>query len=227
MRLLHLGWMAVLLLTSTAVIAQQVKFIDLTTTVQRVQLRYPPAPPVENGVGGGSVSGSVGDCGPDIRDPRSLTVYVQSVITSNEDSTRPFEIEFKILNTGTVPLLLPLSPHLSDLQPEDSSARFTYFSLALSVSPVEDRSSIGYVELYGKADAPNTVMMLNPGEWLRLEARVKFNSWKLPPAGTVNLVPGYWLRRVTFQPRPGGYSSAAENICVNENPTPTVSVHRN
>jgi hypothetical protein len=73
---------------------------------------------------------------------------------------------------------------------------------------------------------PNTLTTLNPGEWLRIEANVQFHV-NLPPAGTINLVPGYWLRQVTFHPRPGGFTTAAENICVNENrPTPTVQVHR-
>jgi hypothetical protein len=49
---------------------------------------------------------------------------------------------------------LPIGMHLSDLQPEDASATFTYLSLALSVAPIEDVSSTGYVELYGRAEAP-------------------------------------------------------------------------
>lgn len=227
MRLLHLVGVTVLLLIDTALLAEQVRFIDLTTTTQRVQLRYPPGLPLENGVSGGRVSGSIGDCGPDIRDPRSLTVYVRSAIASGQEPMKPFEIEFKVLNTGKAPLRLPVLPHLSDLQPRDSSATFTYMSLALSVSPVEDRSAIGYVELYGREDAPDTLITLNPGEWLRVKARVKFNSWKLPPAGTVHLAPGYWMHRVTFQPGPGGYSSAADGICINRASAPEVPVRRN
>ena len=227
MRLQHLVWMAVLVLTSTALIAQQVKFIDLTLTTQRVELRFPPALPVEDGFGGGTASDSIGDCGLGIHDPRSLTVYVQSAIARDKESTTPFEIEFKVLNTGKIPLRLPVSPHLSDLQPQDSSAKFTYMSLALSVSPVEDRSAIGYVELYGKEEAPDTLITINPGEWLRVEAMVKFASWKLPPAGSAQLVPGYWIHRVTFQPKPGGYSSAADGICINQDSAPEVPVQRN
>jgi hypothetical protein len=148
------------------------------------------------------------------------------VIVRNNDLKRPFEVEFKVLNTGAVPLLLPIGPHLSDLQPEDASATFTYLSIALAVSPVEDRSSVGYVELYGKADAPGTLITLNRGEWLRVEARVEFHL-SPPPVGTINLVPGYWIHRVTFRaPQPGGFFTEAENICINEKPTPTVLDHR-
>lgn len=214
-----------LLLLSPHLLGQQVKFIDLTTLKQRVELRYPPALPVEEGLGGGYGGGSVADCGVDARDPRSLTVSIESVIVRDNDPRRPFEVEFNVLNTGAVPLPLPIGPHLSDLQPEDASATFTYVSLALSVSPIEDRSSIRYVELYGKPDAPGTMITLNPGEWLRVKANTEF-LLKPPPAGIINLDPGYWIHRVTFHAHPGGFFKAREGICIREKPTPTVPVHR-
>jgi hypothetical protein len=71
------------------------------------------------------------------------------VIARGDDPKRPFEIEFKVLNTGTVPLELPVSPHLADMQPSDASAAFTYMNIALAVVPVEDRSAIGSVQLCG------------------------------------------------------------------------------
>jgi hypothetical protein len=225
MRLLHPAALS-LLLSVIPLFAQQVKFIDLTATDQRVELRYPPALPAQNGVGGDYSSISVGDCAPDFRDPRSLTVYVQSVIASDGNPKKPFEAEFKVLNTGKVPLELPVSPHLSDLQPNDASAPFTYMSLALAIFPVEDLSSIGFVELYGKADAPDTMITLKPGEWLKVVAKVNF-SLKPPPVGSINLEPGYWLRRVTFYPRPGGSSRAMENVCPNSERAPAVPAHRN
>jgi hypothetical protein len=217
-----------LLLLGLPLLAQQVSFIDLTATTQQVALRYPPALPVEGGFGVGSGGGSMSsaDCGVDARDPRFLTVYLQNVIARYDDPKQPFELELKVLNTGKVPLQLPMWPHLSDLQPSDASATFTYMSLALSVSPVEDRSSIGYVELYGKADMPSTLITLGPGEWLRVEARVHFEL-NLPPTGTLHLVPGYWLRQDTCYPRPGGFSTGAANVCINEMAAPTVAVPHN
>lgn len=213
MRSLHSVWVTFLLLANTALLAQQVKFIDVTGEPQRVRLRYPPAPAFENVATGGGMSTSISECGPEIRDPRSLSVYLQSAIVNSSDPMGASQVEFKVLNTGKVPLRLPVSPHLADLQPADSSIAFEYMSLALSASRIKDRRSIGYIELFGKEDAPGTVITLNPGEWLRVEARVKFNR-SLPPTGTVDLLPGYWLRRVKFYPHPGGYSSAAENICI-------------
>jgi hypothetical protein len=93
MRNLHSVWMPFLLLANTVLVAQQVKFIDLTATPQRVQLRYPPAPTIENGISGAGVSGSISDCGQDIRDPRSLRIYLQSAIANGSDPMEPFEVE--------------------------------------------------------------------------------------------------------------------------------------
>jgi hypothetical protein len=224
MRLQYLG--VTFLLLSTHLLGQEAKFIDLTMTAQRVDFRSPPAPPIEDGVGGGYGGVSIGDCGVGAQDPRSLTVSLQSVIVRNKDPKRPFEIEFKVLNTGKVSLQLPIGIHLSDLQPNDASAVFTYMSLALSVSPIEDVRSTAFVQLYGTADTPNTLITLNPGEWLRVEANVRFDV-RLPPAGIINLEPGYWLHRATFHPHPGGYSTDIANICLNHvTPTPTMRVQR-
>ena len=213
-----------LVLLGVPLLAQQVRSIDLTGVTQRTELRYPPAAPVRNGIGGGSGGSSVGDCGVDSHDPRSLTAYVQSVTPRDGDANRRFGVEFKVLNTGKVPLELPVSPDLSDLQPNDASAPFQYISLALAVSPTEDRSSIGFVELYGTHDAPETMVTLKPGEWLRVAARIKFNL-KPPPAGVIHLAPGYWVHRVTYLPHPGGSSSAIEGICLNQESAPSVPVH--
>ena len=204
---------------------QQVKTIDLTTTTQRVQLRFPPPPKVEHGYGSGGGMGSVSDCAADIRDPRSLTVSLVNATARNDAPKRRFQVVFKVLNTGRAPIQVPVSPHLSDLQPNDPSKQFSYLSLALSVSPVERRDSIGYVELYGGGNLPDTLMMLSPGEWLLVKADVDLRS-DAPPVGTLYLTPGYSLQQVTFHASPGGFSSDAESICINSMPSPQVLVMR-
>ncbi len=148
------------------------------------------------------------------------------MIARDGDPTRPFEIECKVLNTGTVPLDLPVSPHLADLQPSDASAAFTYMNIALAAVPVEDRSAIGSVQLYERPDVPDSMITLNPGEWLTVEARVEFQL-NVPPAGTVNLTARRWMQRTTFNPHPGRYSTAAMNICLPEKPRSELLVHHN
>jgi hypothetical protein len=120
---------------------QEVHYIDLTGVQQRTELRYPPAPPsdckagvpcVISAWGGGSIA-----CGaPDLMDPRALTVQIPFVVPDRIDPVQPMEVEFRILNSGRVPLEVPASPHLSDLQPPDESGSFSYMSLALAVNVI-------------------------------------------------------------------------------------------
>lgn len=205
--------------------AQEVQFIDLVSIQQRVELRYPPAPSVVNGVAGGFGGEAIGDGAPDIRDPHALGLYLEKIGADGFDPAPPFEAEFKVLNTGRAPIELPVSPHLSDLQPSDSSREFSYLSLALAVSVVEDASSIGYVQLYGAADHEGTIRILQPGEWIRVKAKLKLQP-QPPFFSTFRLRPGWWLRKNTFLPGPGGYFTQMNNLYPNDTPTPFVRVRR-
>jgi len=77
-------------------------------------------------VGGGYGGVGVGDGAPDRRDPHALGVYLLRVTPTDIDSTQPFEAEFRVLSTGLASIDLPVSPHLSDLQPTDASVVFVY-----------------------------------------------------------------------------------------------------
>jgi hypothetical protein len=109
--------------------AQEIKYIDLTDFRQRTELRYPPAPQSDckegtGCIGGAYGGGSVGDGAPDQRDPHALGIYLLRVTPTDINPAEPFQVEFKVLNTGTAPMELPVSPHLSDLQPSDESVAF-------------------------------------------------------------------------------------------------------
>src|SRR5579859_4883031 len=167
--------------------AQEMKFIDISSIRQRTELRYPPAPECKTGtlcaVSGG---GSVADGAPDRRDPHALGIYLLRVTPTDINPAEPFQVEFKILNTGTAPIEIPVSPHLSDLQPNDESMSFSYFSIALVVrgegetqTPYVDCS--GFVELYGSSDHPESMMVLRPGEWIRVTANVLLRQWPQEP----------------------------------------------
>src|SRR5215475_12027045 len=117
--------------------AQEVRHIDLTGVQQRTDLRRPPAPPCEAGVACirlGSSGVSILDGAPDSSDPHVLTVQILSASPDRIDPLQPIEVEFRVLNSGRVPLELPVWPHLSDLQPPDESRPFSYMSLALAVN---------------------------------------------------------------------------------------------
>jgi hypothetical protein len=179
-------------------------------------------------LGGGSGGGSVGDGAPDWRDPHALGIYLLRVTPTEINPAQPFRVEFKILNTGTAPIELPVSPHLSDLQPSDESVAFSYFSLALAVrgegeTQRPDVACVGFVELYGSPDHSESMMALRPGEWIRVSANVKLLTWPSEPA-SARFRGDFWLRKNTFHPHPGGQFIEAQNLYPNDTPTPFVAV---
>lgn len=212
--------------------AQEIKFIDLTSLSQRTNLRNPPPPPADckkgNCLGGGSGGGSVGDGAADRRDPHALGIYLLRVTPTDINPAEPFQVEFKVLNTGTAPLELPIAPHLSDLQPSDESVAFNYFSLALAVRGEAEPegppvSSIGFVELFGAPDHAESMIVFQPGEWIRVRANVKLLSWPSAPVAA-RFQGGFWLRRNTFHSHAGGQFIEANNLYPNNTPTPSVAV---
>jgi hypothetical protein len=160
-----IGFVILSSLCSALLYAQEVKLVDLSVISQRTALRHPPAPRsrcegnTPCGVSGGLGGGGVADGAPDIRDPHALGVFLENVNPTEIKGDESFEIEFKVLNTGSVPITLPISPHLSDLQPEDDSAPFKYSSLALVVRVDGEHPlcvpCVGYVQLYGRNDEPD------------------------------------------------------------------------
>jgi len=71
------------------------------------------------------------DAAPERPDRGALAIYLLRVSPTEIDPREPFEAEFKIVNARPVSIELPVSPHLSDLQPSDESLDFHYFSLTL------------------------------------------------------------------------------------------------
>jgi hypothetical protein len=215
--------------------AQEVKYIDLTGVTQRTELRQPPAPPPEckdgTCIGGGSVGTSIGDGAPDQRDPHALGVYLLRATPTEIRPTEPFEAEFKVLNTGRVPVEVPVYPHLSDLQPSDESVAFSYFSLALVVEGESEPEGVGsnvralgYVELYGSHEYEGSIIELRPGEWIRVRATVKLHTWPAEPV-YARLRGSFWLRKTTFHPHPRGAFADTQNLYPNTTPTPSIAVH--
>jgi hypothetical protein len=210
--------------------AQEVRYIDLIGVRQRTDLRRPPAPPCKAGVCTGFGSGvSILDGAPDFRDPRALTVQILSAAPDPIDPEQPIEVEFRVSNSGSVPLELPVSPHLSDLQPSDESRTFNYMSLALAVNvivgdpQIPPISNAGFVQLYGSAEDVRTLLVLNPGEWIRVRANVKLSA--VPRENLSARLKGtFWLRTNTFHPGAGGEFTDIRNLYPNAGTAPDLPV---
>ena len=217
-----------LLVCAGIVQAQETKFIDLSNIRQRTELRSPPARqgdcvPNQGCVGGGYGGGSVADGGPDPRDPRALGVVLDSIVPT-DITLDPFEAEFRIMNTGLVPFDLPVSPHLSDLQPSDEWQPFQYLTLALEVrlfgtGPVQALGH-GYVELYGSVDHADTIVTLKPGQWIRVKAKLKLHTWPSQPV-EAQLRGDFWLHKNVYKPHEGGGFTEAVNDYPNHTTLPS------
>jgi hypothetical protein len=211
--------------------AQEIKFIDLSNIQQRTALRYPPAPQpnctTQGCVGAGSGGVSVGDCASDPRSPRALGVALDSVVPT-DITLDPFEAEFRVVNTGFVPIELPVSPHLSDLQPADERQSFPYLSLELYVflfatGPMQ-ASGLGHVELYGSREHKGTIVTLKPGEWIRVKAKLKLHTWP-SQAVEARLQGNFWIHKNVYKPHKGGTFTEVINDCPNHTLLPsTVTV---
>jgi hypothetical protein len=169
------------------------------------------------------ISGRVDDA-----TPERLGVELDSV-TPNDITLDPFEAEFRVLNTGLVPIEVPVSPHLSDLQPPEEWQSFPYLSLALMVSlsaigPAQ-ASGVGWVELYGSAEHEDTVVTLKPGQWVRVKAKVKLHTW---PSQQVeaHLVGNFWLHNNVFKPEASGGFVDAVDVSPNRTMLPnSIGIH--
>lgn len=213
-----------LLIFCPVLAAQEVRYIDLTAVEQHTQLRYPPSPDCpKNGACGGYGGGSISDGAPDIRDPHALGVYLTHRTETQIDPSQPFQVEFKVVNTGKAPIDVPVSPDLSDLQPVDDSVSFHYLSIALVVTVFEDPRSRAYVELYGSAHREQTIVTLQPGEWIRVTADAKLGT-KPAPLDSGHLQGSFWLRQNTYYPSAGGSTTNIENLYPNLTRTPPLKV---
>ena len=229
----QIGFLLFLFILPCVLRAQEIKYIDLTAVRQRTELRHPPTPQSDckegtGCIGGGYGAGSMRDGAPDKRDPHALGIYLLRVTPTDIDPAEPFQVEFKILNTGTAPMELPVSPHLSDLQPSDESVAFDYFRLALVVRAEAEPEGppvgfIGFVELFGAPDHAESMTVLRPGEWIRVSANVKLLTSPSEPV-SVRFHGDFWLRRNTFHPHAGGQFIEANNLYPNNTPTPFVAV---
>lgn len=207
--------------------AQQAKVIDLSNVQQRTTLRVPQAKE-PNCVPEPCVvikETSVGDCTNAVG---GLRVALDRV-TPTHITLDSFDAEFRILNTGTSPIEVPISLELTDLQPSGGLQDFDYISLALRVrlyAPGPPTAfGIGWVELYGSAEHPDTILALEPGHWIRVTTKVKLHTWPLQPVDAL-LSGDFRMHKNVFRPEEHGGLIDSLDLCPNRATLPnTVEVH--
>jgi hypothetical protein len=203
---------------SSASSAQEVASLDLTKVARRLDLRRPPATsPVTGGYNGAQETRRCFDTTHGAGSLRTTLVSLDRTHYQVGDKPR---FEITVENTGSAPIRIPFSPHLGDLQPKDPAQQFTYyeFQMALWIA-ADDRWSTntgGSAILYGANDHANTMMTLEPGEWVRVVA-----------AGDLNLDED--VIKLTLSGYPANQANAETSLFRNETlitPTQSATVAR-
>jgi hypothetical protein len=168
--------------------AQEVGSVDLTTVAARTDLRRPGGTPPE----GASVTGtgSTMACFASTRQAVALRISLVSLDRTHYQVGDEPTFEVTVENVGSEPLRIPFSPHLADLQPEDSAKKFAYSELQLvlwvAAGEVWSASTGGGISLYGAEDHADTMVTLRPAESVRIIGKGKL---ALPDQGpTVGLI---------------------------------------
>lgn len=222
------------LFSHTFLNAQEVKYLDLTIVPKQAEPRYPPVSPTNCEtvpyVGAMSAGSSVGSGASETGDVHALGVYLEHVSPTDISPAKPFEADFKVLNTGRAPIELPVAAHLSDLQPSHQWLPLEYFSLALVVRVAgvpqgPELVTYASVELNGSTDREGTMLLLMPGEWVRVKANVKLRQWPLKPVDA-QFRGEFWFYKNTFQPKGGCIDiQNPYSLPQNHTPTPWITVH--
>lgn len=150
---------------SVGAYGQRTPDATLDATVPIRQLRWD----VQGGSGGSAGA----------RIPLSVTVKRTGL---TETPGEPTKVEITLTNTGKSDFEVPISTQPADLEPNDPNVEYTVTHLVLSISEVAPPFKIvAMVALYGKPDAPGSIIRLAPGHSICVLAMVRFPS--IPSAG--------------------------------------------
>lgn len=172
--------------------AQEIRFIDLSGVVQQTTLVRPERPRPkcdEKGCVGGGVGGASVGCGGGAAG-YELTAQILEIQRQESRNEEVFVVELRLTNTGKEVLRLPIHPHLSELQPLPiKKPTFEYESFNLQIDTPAGSADgappsvpVVMVTLFGIASRPQTILLLKPGESLRLRFKPQAQSLLLEGA---------------------------------------------
>ncbi len=206
-------------------VAQEVAYLDLTDVSPRTELRHPPAPPPKCTsdhicTGGGSGSVSIG-CGGDTDEMHALRTSLMWLDRIEYLDSNRAQIEVQIQNVGELPIEIPWSPNLSDLQPSDETAKFQADQLLIGLFLRWGdgySESLGWIYLYGTAGQKDTMLTLLPGEWARIRGPIDIklehaDGFALSqPRNNQKATAEFLLQRVEYTPVAGGVGLNIGNL---------------
>ena len=152
-------------------VAQEVRYLDLTSVSESVGHEPPP----------GSMIEAYSCVGLKESIPQKARTTLEWMETTDLYPRQRVGAEFRVENIGTTPLRLPIHPTLADLQPKDLATPFVYYRMRLPlVAGIPSEGSVlvaGELDLYGSAKRPDTLLILKPGESIRVKGNVGVRRW--------------------------------------------------
>ena len=163
--------------SAVACVAQEVGSIDLTQIVAHTELRHlaPRSDEVTDRRSGGSILDQRHDDCDVPNAPKDAGALRTTLVWLDRDEYAVGDhqkFEVRIENVGSVPVEMPFSPHLADLQPVDASQKFGYSVVRVQFwiggARWDATDSRGDVDLHGANQHPGTMLTMHPGEWVRI-----------------------------------------------------------
>jgi hypothetical protein len=200
-------------LAASALLAQDVGYLDLTDAVPRQRVRTP------NGGAGGFCGSSESSGIPEV------TLTLVSVDKHAYSMGEEVTFEVKVENTGKEKIEISWTPSLGELEPADPTKSYTYRSAAVVLNltdPGSHRSfSInGYA--YGSMDVPGTIRELQLSQSVLVRARKRLEiseDWwgkrvkEVQPL-PLKASPGLMLSSVTYSLNEKGDSASENSSCI-------------
>lgn len=205
---------------------QEIAYLDLSNVNARTELRHPPVPKTECALHHmcGFFSGSAAPEAIFDEHKRALRTTLTWMDKAEYKDGDRAQFEATVENVGEVPIDIPWTPHLADLQPADDIAEFQAYSFGISIelrALNHDSTQIGHVILFGSPDQEETMLTLNPGQRVRIKALTTISGLAFSEEERQKLLysPSYqtavancWLRRDKYSPKVGGLVVRSENI---------------
>jgi hypothetical protein len=85
-------------------------------------------------------------------------------------------VVLRVENHGQVPVVLPASPQIVNLQVEAGFVRYSAM-LPLMAGVSAGTIMLGWLELYGSTSKSNTTVNLKPGEWITVRGDIRVRRW--------------------------------------------------
>jgi hypothetical protein len=204
---------AALMVASTA-FSQEIGWLDLTDLHPRERIRSPHA--------------SSGECGgiASFASSPSVDVTLMNLDKTSYSIGEEVTYEVKIQNTGKLPIEIPWTAHLGDLEPADPSEPYSYLN-ATTISldfatPDSSHSFSIYAYSYGAANVAGTTRTLLPGESAFVRARQTLDSYEEWWQKTISDSSGlnvkvsadFLLGKVLYSPGEKSDAATDHSVCI-------------